>query len=121
MIQNVEWQRGIGTSISRGVEQLRSEVDVIVILTCDQPFVSAEAIRQLMSQDQPIVASGYSETVGIPALFDSRYFDALGALADDRGAKSIIVEHRIDTAVVDLPEAAIDIDTRDDYQTLKSR
>jgi hypothetical protein len=37
-----------------------------------------------------IVAGGYSETLGIPALFDSRYFDALASLPDTAGAKSLI-------------------------------
>src|SRR5438874_10219466 len=77
VVQNADWRCGIGTSIKLGLAHLRPDVSAIVILACDQPFVSAEIIRKLCGINRPIVASGYAETVGIPALFDSCYFDAL--------------------------------------------
>src|SRR5881396_1541800 len=73
VVENAEWRCGIGTSIKCGLEHLRSAVSAIVILACDQPFVSAEIIRKLRDEDRPIVASGYADTVGIPALFDAHY------------------------------------------------
>jgi molybdenum cofactor cytidylyltransferase len=92
-----------------------------VVLACDQPFVSVEIIRKLRDEDRPIVASGYAETVGIPALFDARYFDALASLPDAAGAKSLLEAHRPDVAVVPFPQGAIDIDTRADYEALSRR
>jgi molybdenum cofactor cytidylyltransferase len=121
VVQNAEWRGGIGTSIKCGLAHLRNAVSAIVILACDQPFVSVEIIRKLFSENRPIVASGYAETVGIPALFDALYFDALASLADNAGAKSLIEAHAADVAVVPFPEGAIDIDTRGDYETLGRR
>jgi molybdenum cofactor cytidylyltransferase len=121
VVQNAAWRCGIGASIKAGLAHLRYAVSGIVILACDQPFVSGEIIRSLCGQDHPIVASGYAETVGIPALFDSRYFDGLASLPDDAGAKSLIETHAADVAVVPFPEGAIDIDTRADYEALSRR
>jgi molybdenum cofactor cytidylyltransferase len=121
VVQNAEWRGGIGTSIKRGVAHLRPAVSAIVILACDQPFVSVKVIRKLISENRPIVASGYAETVGIPALFDARYFDELASLPDTAGAKSLIEVHAADAAVVPFAEGAIDIDTRADYEALSRR
>lgn len=120
VIHNAHWQRGIGTSIKCGAAQLRHRVDAVIILACDQPLVTPCLVRQLMSCDAPIVACSYANTIGIPALFDSRYFDALAALPDERGAKSILEQHRDHLATIDFPEGAIDIDTRADYDAIKS-
>jgi molybdenum cofactor cytidylyltransferase len=149
VIENTDWQRGIGTSIKRGLAQIRAaasggrcsviaghrdiegsddgaspsriKLDALVILTCDQPFVSAQTIRQLAAGTQPIAASGYAGTVGVPALFRRKYFAALGSLPDKSGAKSLIDAHRSDVAVVPFPEGAIDIDTPADYAAISRR
>jgi len=118
VVENAGWRGGIGTSIKCGLEHLRNAASAIVILACDQPFVSAEIIRKLREEDRPIVASGYADTVGIPALFDARYFDALASLPDTAGAKSVIEAHIADVAVVPFPEGAIDIDSPADYEAL---
>ena len=121
VVQNADWRCGIGTSIKRGLAALRDGVSGIVILACDQPFVSAEIIRKICGENRPIVASGYAETVGIPALFDSAYFDALASLPDNAGAKSVIEAHASDVAIVPFPEGAMDIDVRADYEALSRR
>lgn len=120
VIQNPEWSRGIGTSVKCGVARLRERVHAIVILACDQPLVTAETIRELMSRDARMVACSYANTVGLPALFDSRYFDALAALPDDSGAKSVLEQHRHELATIDFPGGELDIDTRADYDAIRS-
>ena len=121
VVQNAEWRAGLGTSIKCGLARLRNAVPAIMILACDQPFVSAEIIRKICGEQRPIVACGYAETLGVPALFDSRYFDALASLSDTAGAKSLIEAHAADVAVVPFPEGVIDIDTPADYEALRPR
>src|SRR5712671_3387407 len=44
VVENENWQRGIGTSIRAGVQHViehTPDVDAIVLLVCDQPFVDA--------------------------------------------------------------------------------
>jgi molybdenum cofactor cytidylyltransferase len=118
IVQNTEWQGGIGTSIKRGVAHLRCAVSDIVILACDQPFVSADIIRQLCDTHHPIAASRYGDTVGIPARFNMHFFDELASLPDDSGAKSLIEAHAAKVALLPFPGGLADVDTRSDYEAL---
>ena len=65
---------------------------------------------------KPIVASSYSNTLGVPALFDRSYFEELLRLNDESGAKSIILANRERVAELPFPEGKIDIDTVEDYE-----
>lgn len=121
LLPNEAWERGIGTSIRRGVGTLRT-CDAIVILVCDQPHVDQRIIRTLIRAQEetrkPIAACAYGRTLGVPALFVRRYFDLLLALADEAGAKSIIEAQPNEVAQVAFAKGAIDIDTTADFEGL---
>ena len=122
IIRNGEWRRGLGTSIRRGLEQLPNFVEAVVLLTCDQPYLDASIVSQLIAArietGKPIVASRYADTLGVPALFDRSCFDDLLALPDDSGAKSLIAARPNDIAAIPFEKGAIDIDTPSDFQRL---
>jgi molybdenum cofactor cytidylyltransferase len=125
VVENSHWKEGIASSIVAGLQkliQLMPGLDGVVFLVCDQPYVSAAFIRQLIEAQiktgKPIVASSYSGTVGIPALFHQTYFAELLSLKGDAGAKKIIRQHPDDTIMVEFPLGNIDIDTEDDYKQL---
>jgi molybdenum cofactor cytidylyltransferase len=118
IVENGNWQRGIGSSIRAGVQGLidyAPEIDAVVLLVCDQPFVNANTIRNLIKlreeTKRTIVASRYADTVGVPALFDRSLFGELLSLANEAGAKSIILRNRECVAQLAFPEGAIDIDS----------
>lgn len=124
-IENKNWQRGIGTSIRAGVQALIDNgpaTDAIILVTCDQPFVDAQTFEQLVAlrekTKKAIVASSYSNTLGIPALFDRSCFGELLKLDDESGAKPIILSDRERVAKFPFPEGKIDIDTVADYEKL---
>jgi len=123
IVENENWQRGIGTSIRAGVQRVinhSSGVDAIVLLACDQPFVDASVIERLIAlreeKQKPIVASSYANTLGVPALFDRSSFQELLALDDKSGAKAIIVSNRERVAKLPFPNGKIDIDTMADWE-----
>jgi molybdenum cofactor cytidylyltransferase len=123
--QNQNWRRGIGTSIRAGVQRLieiAPKMDAILLLVCDQPFVGARIIKQLMARrretKKEIVASSYGNTLGVPALFDRSCFAELLALDDESGAKKIILSNRERVAEFSFPDGKIDIDTAADYEKL---
>jgi molybdenum cofactor cytidylyltransferase len=127
IVENPEWQRGLGTSIRCGLRHLVSahpELDAVVLLACDQPFVDANVIQSLIAQREnsrkPIVACSYAGTLGVPALFDRAFFEALFALADDSGAKALIEAHSADVAQIEFEKGAIDLDTPADFERIKS-
>lgn len=125
--ENPRWILGMGTSLRAGLEVLTSvgpEVGAVVITLCDQPLVSVHTIHSLVQvhrDSRPlIVASEYGGVLGAPALFDSRLFEELLALAGTDGARQVIARHRGDVCGMPFPEGAVDIDTREDYERLRA-
>jgi len=120
------WSNGLGSSIAVGLKhalEIVANLDAAILLTCDQPFVNAAILRQLiqlhLEDGKSIVASAYAETLGIPALFGRSCFADLLQLRGDMGAKGIILARRNDVTPFDFPAAAIDIDTTADYEKLR--
>ena len=120
---NPLWERGMGGSIKRGLNALKasgSPVDAAVICACDQPFVTADIIAQLASRfyqtGKAVIASGYEQTIGVPALFSKDMFPILLELDDASGAKAMI--NRQDAEIIPFPAGAFDIDTMADVQRL---
>jgi molybdenum cofactor cytidylyltransferase len=125
IVKNENWRAGVGTSIRAGVQNSLSQgsnPEAIVLLVCDQPFVDARVIKGLIELRQKtnksMVASTYSGTLGVPALFDRSCFQELLALGNDAGAKSIL-SRRERVAEFHFPEGTIDIDTTADLEKLQ--
>jgi molybdenum cofactor cytidylyltransferase len=97
----------------------------VFIVVCDQPFVNATLLHQLIAQQiitgKGIIASTYDNTAGTPVLFNKIYFADLLALQGQEGAKKILQEYTDDLALVPFPLGALDIDTAEDYQQLLTR
>lgn len=126
VLQNHDWESGIGSSISCGVKHLSAlpqQPDATILLLCDQPLVNSTLINGLLTEfrrnDASIVASQYGGTFGVPALFTRRYFAELEELRE-AGAKSIIAAavKRQAARFVQFPGGEVDIDTIEDYKSL---
>ena len=125
VVENSQWQEGMSSSIRAGISMLlktNSKLDAVIISLADRPLVSPQIFNQLIQSYQEtqkvIIASKYNETTGVPALFSNALFPELMQLEGDKGAKALIQKY-IDTGLILLiPEAAIDIDTPDDYKQL---
>ena len=128
LVFNEKWRRGLSFSIKAGLEKLLKiapETTAVVIALADQPFINANHLNlfaERFEQTQnPVVAAKYNQTHGVPALFAREVFEDLGALSGDKGAKSVIEKHRLTLSTIDLPEAAFDIDTPEDFQRSELR
>jgi molybdenum cofactor cytidylyltransferase len=125
ILLNPDWSHGIGTSIRAGMAHLPPTIDAILILLCDQPLITPDHLRALIAahkqQKKPLCACLYPDgSAGPPALFAKSYFPKLLALPDDAGAKRILAQNPTDLATIPIPEAAIDLDTPQDYQRFQS-
>ncbi|MEP6975292.1 MAG: nucleotidyltransferase family protein [Spartobacteria bacterium] len=122
IVPNDAWERGLGTSLRAGVAQLRDS-DALLLLVCDQPFVSVDLLRQLIAAQQktqkPMAASAYGGTIGVPALFTRACFAQLLSLGEEEGAKTLLTSRPDEVAPVDFPSGAIDIDTPADFEALQ--
>ena len=122
-VDNPDWTRGMGTSVRLGTAALDAETAGALLMLCDQPLVTAAHLTTLVTAFRQqagagIVAAAYHDTVGVPVLFSRAYFEELRALPDDAGAKPILRRHRDAVLPVPMPEAAVDIDTREQYKRL---
>ena len=117
-VSHPDWRQGMGSSIAAGIRTFYTDPSVrgALLLTCDQLELDPTILRRLIDafDDEPLrtVACKYAGTVGIPVVFGRGWFERLGTLTGDRGAKSLLLERpewRID---VDWPGGASDRDQR---------
>lgn len=117
---NEIWKTGMSSSIRVGMQSL-SDADAVLISLVDQPLIDGHGLRQLIAAFQasraPIVAAKYNDVSGVPALFSSQIFEDLKKLDGAKGARSVI-RNAMHVVTVDLPGAAVDIDTLSDLTEL---
>ncbi len=121
VIENQNWSAGMSSSIRAGMEELLNEdLDAVMLTLCDQPFVTAEILNDLIfthfKTGEPIVASSYEGIQGAPAFFTSELFDELTSLTADEGARRIILNHPHSVATITFPQGAFDVDTPREYE-----
>lgn len=123
IVYNPQWASGMGSSIKSGIRHIASKdpsVDAVILSVCDQPLLSAKLISNIILEHgktgKPIVASGYAGLPGVPVLFHKSYFEKLGNLPDDEGAKKIILRNPDDVSVIPFDGGEVDLDTMEDYK-----
>jgi CTP:molybdopterin cytidylyltransferase MocA len=110
-VMNNQWAEGMASSVRAGVRACDAAVEGVVLMTCDQPAITAEHLQSLMSGHE-IRASRYAGRNGVPAFFPRRYFDELLALTGDTGARALLVA----AEAVDLKDGDLDVDTAEDLK-----
>jgi molybdenum cofactor cytidylyltransferase len=125
IIYNPEWQEGMASSIRLGISELQLQEPLArkaILMLCDQPFVDPLLLYQLTERkaenDAGIIACEYKNTLGVPALFDEKYFPELMKLQGGEGAKKLINAYPDDVMSVPFGLGAIDIDTIEDFEKL---
>ena len=108
VVLNNQWPEGMASSIRVGVQALPEQVTGAILMTCDQPTVSPQHLRQLAERNpDQTTASSYANRRGVPAYFPSSLFPQLLALTGDLGARALLA------SALDLPGGDLDIDTPD--------
>ncbi len=125
IIYNSEWDKGMGNSLKKGLNHLLSKnkkPDAVIVLVCDQPFLSSDNIDNLILQFEQtksaIVASHYSGITGVPALFDGSFFESILQINDEYGAKRLIQQHADKVTTIEFPQGIVDLDFPEDYEML---
>lgn len=123
LVHNPEWSAGMGASIARGVRAAHERSPTlrsVLIALADQPSISTEDLKILLSEHasapDSIVASRFGTRVGPPCVFPISCFGDLENLSGPTGAYAVIEQHTDICRAVDMPGAALDIDTREDYR-----
>ncbi len=126
ILLNENWQEGMASSIRAGLERsLDREKDLehLLILLSDQPFVSEERIEALIKEqlagNSEATFSEYDGDVGVPAIFSSLVFPYLKELKGDHGAKKLVYDKKIKFRTVKFEKGNFDVDTKEDVELLK--
>ena len=121
-VVNNAFIEGMGTSIATAMRSIAHTATAIVVLLADQPLITADHLRNLCSSwsgaKDEIVASAYSGTRGVPALFASDCFAELANLTGDAGAQCLLNDRRFNVKQIEFEQAAVDIDTPGDLVKL---
>lgn len=122
---NPDWQEGMGSSINVGIQKIRNEfpdIHNVIISVCDQPFIDSSVFSELIDtykkSQKGIVASSYSDILGTPVLFHSKYIGELAKLSGNEGAKKLLRQYQEDVTSISFEKGNIDIDTQNDYEQL---
>lgn len=128
VVVNNDWREGMASSIRCGLQNLvmiLPEAEAVLIMLCDQPYVSAALLGELVvtakKTEKGIVACAYGEVVGVPALFKRSMFDELMMLKGDIGARRVIQNNADNVEIVPFAGGVVDLDTPADYDALSKQ
>jgi CTP:molybdopterin cytidylyltransferase MocA len=121
IVANTNWKRGMATSLRAGLASVPRVAQAALVLLVDQPRVDAAALQRLVAawRRRPAMpaAAHYGGRAGAPAVLPRRHWRAARALRGDEGARATLRESRV--TLVEMPEAALDIDTPEDLLGLR--
>lgn len=120
IVFNLNWKKGMGSSLKKGLYHLHSQnpnLSGAIIMVCDQPKLDAKVLHDLIDSfrcGNPVVASSYNGTLGVPAIFGRDCFKDLLKIDDQQGAKPLLQKY----SAIGIPFSggAFDIDTDQDWQ-----
>lgn len=123
IIDNPEWQKGMGSSIKMGLVGsylITKGFDGLIFMTSDMPFVNSARINKLIETarefpDKTIIASKYSGTLGVPVLYKKERFEDILDMKPEHGAKQFFNKYPEEIITVDFDLGAVDLDTKEDY------
>lgn len=122
-LHNSLWAEGMASSIRLGVESIDNQASSLLLLLCDQPFVSVGLLQEMIQTQHktqnPIVACEYGGALGVPMVFDKTIFPELLALKGDKGAKAFLHKYPNQISVVPFEKGAFDVDTVEDLEKLR--
>jgi molybdenum cofactor cytidylyltransferase len=122
VVINRHWEEGMASSLRHGLAALPPTCSAVLVMLGDQVAISADDLKRLVNawngQETVIAAAVYQGHVGVPAIFPRWCFSELRELRGDRGARTIIERHAQRLVHVQMPNAAIDLDTPEDLAAL---
>ena len=125
IIENQNWDRGIGSSISYGIENIskNANFDGVLISLVDQPLLDYHYLQKMIicfrkDLTRP-VATKYKLKLGVPAVFPTSYIQKLIGLQGDEGAKRVLNTADL-VETIEADGLHMDIDTMEDYEKVKN-
>ena len=123
ILENINYKKGIGTSISLGVKNLETQIKGVMIIPADMPYITSKDLINLENKFweyncEKVIIPQYNSKTGNPVVLPKIYFNTLKKLKDDFGARTLIAEKDLITVKTGFG-TILDIDTKDELNKAK--
>lgn len=123
VVEAADWEEGMAASLRAGLRAVAARADAVVVLLADMPEVTARAVDRLIAAFDPEEGREICRAVsadgkpGHPVLFGRRFFETLGGLTGDRGAREVIRDAAefVTEVATEGQGAVVDLDTPEDW------
>jgi molybdenum cofactor cytidylyltransferase len=120
VVLNPDWSEGLASSLRVGIASLSKDVEAVLVILPDQPFVPVKHLQSLVKTWQDtnaqLVFSRYQGILGAPCIISRSLFEEVQTLRGDKGARAV-VRDGVTVAEVGLEDFQ-DIDTPADAKKL---
>ena len=125
ILENINYKKGIGTSIALGINNLDTEINGVMIIPADMPYINSKdlinlEIKFMEHNCEKVVMPVHNSQIGNPAILPRNYFNTLKNLKDDFGAKSLIRKKDMITLKTEFG-TTFDIDTKEVLAETKAK
>jgi molybdenum cofactor cytidylyltransferase len=123
--ENPRWRDGLSSSIRVGmaaVLEAAPATAAVLVTPCDQPALSSEIVARLAAAHRAsgkISCARFEGRNASPAIFGRQYFQELGSLEGDKGARDLLNADPGRVEALEIPSLAQDLDTMVDYMRWK--
>ncbi len=123
VVVNEDYSKGQLSSLIKGLNNLPSDTDAMLLCLVDHPFVTAEIVNRLIrtfrETRRSIVLPVFNGRRGHPALFARSLFDELANAPQDKGARHVVSSNEDKILEVNVPDRAVlmSVDTPQDYRS----
>ena len=124
ILENKDYRKGIGTSIALGMNNLNVDIDGVMIIPADMPYINSKDLINLEKKFMElncvkVVMPEHNYRTGNPVILPRNYFKTLKSLKDDFGARSLIRKKDIVTLKTGFG-TIFDIDTKEELAKTKA-
>jgi molybdenum cofactor cytidylyltransferase len=118
---NENYRSGMLSSVRCGLKNLPSQYDAVLVFPGDQPLIEPDVINLMIDAyretGKGIVIPVYGKKRGHPLLISFKYREAVDALPDEEGLRSLAKRYGEDVFEVKTKSPGIlkDFDTKEDY------
>ena len=124
ILENKDYRKGIGTSIALGMNNLNADIDGVMIIPADMPYINSKDLINLEKKFMElncvkVIMPEYNYRIGNPVILPRNYFKTLKSLKDDFGARSLIRKKDIITLKTGFG-TIFDIDTKEELAETKA-
>ena len=124
ILENKDYRKGIGTSIALGINNLNTDIDGVMIIPADMPYINSKDLINLEKKFMElncvkVVMPEHNYRIGNPVILPRNYFKTLKSLKGDFGARSLIRKKDIITLKTGFG-TILDIDTKEELAKTKA-